>query len=132
MKVKQSTCVLALMAMMAMMLFVTAVWAQSVPVPSNNLSGTITISNTFQVVQAQANNRIGCTIQNNASIASGDIMYVFFDKSNSANCSAATEAASFQRQPGDSIHCLVGSNTTLKDQVCITGTAGDSFTANFQ
>jgi hypothetical protein len=109
-----------------------SVWAQSVPVSGNNLSGTIATTNTFQAVQARTNNRIGCSMQNNASIQSGDLMYVYFDKTNSSNCSAATIGGSVTLQPGQPTSCAVGSGYVLKDQVCITGTSSDPFFANFQ
>jgi hypothetical protein len=123
---------LALFTAAVFLLSMSVVWAQSVPVSSNNLSGTITTTNTFQVVQAQTNNRIGCAIQNNASVLSGDLMYVYFDKTNSSNCSAATIAGSVTLQPGQPASCAVGAGAVLKDQVCITGTSTDPFFANFQ
>jgi hypothetical protein len=124
--------ILLLMALAAMLLVATVVWAQSIPVPSNNLSGTITTTGAFQVVQAQTNNRIGCTVQNNAALSSDDLMQVFFDKTNSANCSAATSAASVQLQPGQAVSCAIAVGYVLKDQICVSGTAGDPFFANFQ
>ena len=109
------------------------VLAQSIPVASNNLSSTITTTNTFQSIQAVTNNRLGCTVQNNASSASGDLMWVYFDKSNSANCSAAVKSpGSATLLPGQSVNCSVAGTTVLKDQVCITGTSGDAYFANFQ
>jgi len=124
---------LALMVLVVLMLAATAIWAQSVPVASNNQSGTIAVTNTFQPVQMQTNNRIGCTIQNGLNpLTSSRVMYVFFDKTNSANCSAATEAASVTLAPGQPTYCAVALGYVLKDQICITGTSGDPFFANFQ
>jgi hypothetical protein len=126
--------VLALLTLAVFLLSMTCVWAQSIPVPSNNLSGTITTTNTFQSIQAQANNRNGCAVQNgvNPLTGNGDFMWVYFDKSNSSGCSAATKAASVLLAPGQPVNCAVASNIVLKDQVCITGTSGDTFFANFQ
>lgn len=123
---------LTLLAFAIALLAASEIWAQTVPVPSNNQSRTITTTNTFQSIQAQNNGRIGCAIQNNASTASGDLMYVFFDNTNSASCSAATTGRSVVLQPGQSVSCTVAYNIVLKDQVCITGTSGDAFFANFQ
>jgi hypothetical protein len=113
-------------------LSIGVVWAQTMPVASNNLSGTIAATNTFQSIQGQANNRLGCTVQNGATTASGDLQWVYFDKSNSANCSAATKAASVTLRPGWSVTCAVAGTIVLNDQICITGTSGDPFFANFQ
>lgn len=124
----------ALFVFTIFLLSVNVVWAQTIPVSGNSApSGTITTTGTFQVVQAQTNNRIGCTIINNASLASGDLMWVYFDNTNSANCSAAVKSPrSVILQPGQPAYCTVGAPNVLKDQVCITGTAGDPFYANFQ
>ena len=124
---------LTLLALAVLLFSIGSVWAQSIPVPSKyNLSGTITTTGTFQSIQAQTNNRIGCSVQNTAAASSGDLMWVYFDSTNSSNCSAATKAGSSVLQPGQPVHCLVGNTFVLNDQVCITGTSGDSFFANFQ
>jgi hypothetical protein len=132
MKIVALNAKLALLGATILFLSVSRVWAQIAPVPSNNLSDTIAVSNTFQAIQGKANNRLGCTIQNNATVASGDLMWVFFDKSNSANCSAATKGASVSLQPGQAVNCMVNTDNVLGDQICITGTATDHFFANFQ
>lgn len=104
---------------------VPAAWAQTTPAKSNNLSGTITVTGTFQTIQGQANNRIGCAIQN---ITPSDTQWVYFGA-----CANATKAASASLQPGQTVSCnLPGSPIVLSDPVCITGTSGDSFFANFQ
>ena len=102
-----------------------AALAQTVPVPSKNLSGTITTTNTFQLVQSQSANRLGCTIQNNATAASGDVMWVFFG-------STPSKAAAVQLAPGQSVSCVVEAAIVVSDPVYITGTAGDAFYANFE
>ena len=68
---------------------------------------------------------------NQGTNTSTDTMWVYFDATNSANCSAATKAGSFTLIPGQSMNCNVGT-IVLNDEVCITGTSGDAFAANFQ
>jgi len=103
----------------------SAVWAhaQSIPLPSTNYSSAITTSNTFQQIQGVTNNRNGCTIQNNGT----HTMYVYF-----GTVANATEAAAAQLAPGQSLSCSIASDFVVKDAISITGTAGDSFFANFQ
>jgi hypothetical protein len=95
----------------------------SLPLASINLSGTVSVTNTFQSIQGQTNNRQGCTIQNNGTHS----MYAYFGA-----CANATTRNSALLNTGQSLFCSVGGNTVLIDQVCITGTAGDVFYANFQ
>jgi hypothetical protein len=123
---------LILLACVIFLFSLSTVWAQSIPVSGNNLSGTITTTNTFQSIQGSTNNRNGCTVQNKAPFTSGDLQYVYFDSTNSSNCSAATIAGSSVLLPGWTASCTVAGNLILKDQVCITGISGDSFFANFQ
>jgi hypothetical protein len=99
--------------------------------PSGNLSGSIASTGTFQSVQKKNLSRNGCAIQNQGTNNSSDTMWVYFDPTNSSNCSAATKAASFTLIPGQSLNCNIGT-IVLSDQVCITGTGGDTFAANFQ
>jgi hypothetical protein len=100
-------------------------------VPSGNLSGSIAVTGTFQSIQKKNLSRIGCAIQNQGTNASSDTMWVYYDPTNSTNCSAATKAGSFTLIPGQPLNCNIGT-IVLNDQVCITGTGGDSFAANFQ
>ena len=98
------------------------------PVTSTNVSTTITVTNTFQSLQAASTTRKGCLIQNGGS----NNMWVFFGP-----IASATKALSFLIVPvgnaGDnSISCATGTGGVLGDQVSITGTSGDAFTANFQ
>ena len=117
----------ALLACALFLFSLSAVWAQSIPVSSINLSGTITTGGTFQQIQGLTNNRNGCTVQNLASVTSGDLQYVYF-----GTCTSATTSNSVILQPQQSVSCGVAGNITLKDPVCITGTTSDAFFANFQ
>jgi hypothetical protein len=109
----------------------TPVYAQqvySLP-PSQNASGTIASTNTFQSVFSSAYNRHGCLIQNTGA----NFEYVFFGP-----IASATKAKSVALQPptstsqGGSVGCGVGVGGTLSDQVSITGTAADTFFAQQQ
>lgn len=97
--------------------------AQTLPVVSTNLSGTIAVTDTFQSIQRQTNNRQGCAIQNNGTHTE----YVYFGP-----IANATEGASVQLAAGQYVSCTSAANTVLKDQASITGTSGDAFYANFQ
>ena len=112
----------------AVILFSTPAFAQFVriiPVPSlqPNASGTIATTNTFQIIQVNTPSRIGCTIQNNGT----HNMYIYFGP-----IANATTSNSFILTPGNGINCQLDSTNILQDQVNITGTSGDSFSANFQ
>lgn len=101
--------------------------AQVFRLTSNNLSGTIAVTNIFQPVQAQSYGRSDCTIQNASTTNS---MWVFFGP-----IASATKAKSFilDTSHGLSISCGIPFYPgVLTDQVSITGTSGDTFTANFQ
>ncbi|HEX3747580.1 MAG TPA: hypothetical protein VHW09_26780 [Bryobacteraceae bacterium] len=116
---------LVLLALAVLMLSIGSVWAQSVPKTSTNLSGTITTTGTFQQIQGQANGRQGCTITDNTV---SDNQWVYF-----GTCANATQATAVPLYPGQSVNCnLPGGNLVLSDPVCITGTTGDTFFANFQ
>ena len=126
--IKKTLCVIALFLRLGGVAF-----AQSVPLKSINLSGTIASTNTFQVVQGSNNARNGCTIQNN----SADTQYVCFDPV-SASCASCTKATAVTLGPaangnsGQSASCSIAGTMVLKDVVCITGTTSDTFFANFQ
>ena len=96
------------------------------PLTSTNLSGTIAVTNTFQSIQASTAGRNGCLIQNQSTT---NPMYVYFGA-----IGVATKAKSFilDTAHGLAISCSVGGLGVLTDQVSITGTAADGFTANFQ
>jgi len=104
--------------------------AATIVVPSQfgsaNLSSTIAVTNTFQSVQVYNSDRTGCLIQNQSTT---DPMWVFFGP-----IASATKAKSFELDSthGLQISCSVGGTSVLKDQVSITGTSTDGFTANFQ
>jgi len=93
---------------------------------SSNLSSTISVTNTFQSIQAYNSNRSGCLIQNQSTT---DTMWVYFGP-----VASATKAASFMLDAthGLQISCSVGGTSVLRDQVSITGTSTDAFVANFQ
>jgi hypothetical protein len=103
-----------------------------------NTSGTIgTGGGTFQSVFAAAGHvakpsvaaRQGCLVQNTG----GNVEYVFVGP-----IASATEATSYQLVPpgtgiqGGSISCATLGGGVLQDQISITGTSGDTFTATRQ
>lgn len=95
-------------------------------VGSVNASSTITTTNTFQSVFAQATGAVrrnGCTLQNNGS----NNQWVFFGA-----LASATTPKSVKMAPGTNVLCANGAGGTLQDQVSITGTAGEEFFANRQ
>lgn len=96
------------------------------PLTSTNLSGTIAVTNTFQSIQISTAGRKGCLIQNQSTT---DPMWVFFGPIGSA-----TKGTSFELDSthGLAISCSVGGLGVVTDQVSITGTGTDAFTANFQ
>lgn len=96
------------------------------PLTSNNLSSTIAVTSTFQSIQVSTGGRNGCTIQNQSTT---DPMWVFFGA-----IGGATKARSFELDSthGLAINCAVGGLGVLTDQVSITGTSADGYTANFQ
>jgi len=125
MKLQKLTLARATLVTAAFMLAMSVVWsahAQTVPVGSMNLSGSIAITNTFQSIQGQTNNRQGCAIQNNGT----HTMYVYIGSG------APSTATSAQLSAGQSLICGVTGNTVAKDAISITGTSGDTFYANFQ
>ena len=93
--------------------------------------GSIAVTGTFQRIQAVNKARNGCSLQNQVTNTSTDTRWVYFDPTNSTNCSAATKAGSLTLSPGQPANCNIGT-IVLSDQVCITGTSGDGFFANFQ
>lgn len=96
------------------------------PLTSTNLSSTVAVTNTFQSIQVSTAGRNGCLIQNQST---SNTMWVYFGA-----IGGATKAKSFQLDSthGLAISCSVGGLGVLTDQVSITGTAADAFTANFQ
>lgn len=105
---------------------VTATVSASVavaPLTSTNLSGTISVTNTFQSIQVATAGRNGCNIQSTGT----HTQWVFFGA-----IGGATEAKGFQLSAGQTISCAVGGIGVLTDQISITGTSGDTFVANVQ
>lgn len=110
--------------------------AQQIPLPvtSQNLSSSITSTNTFQVVfanQPSLTRRNGCAIQNNGS----NTMYVYVHQGASGT---ATKNSSYQLAPpgtgtqGGVFICATGAGGIIQDQIDITGTSGDTFAATIQ
>ena len=93
------------------------------PVTSTNLSGTVASTGVFQSIQVATASRNGCSIENTGSATE----WVFFGP-----IASATEATSFALSPNQGLNCNTGSGGVLTDQVSITGTATNAFTANFQ
>lgn len=92
----------------------------------NNVSTTITVTNTFQslwIATTGPTGRSSCTVQNNSASNS---MWVFFGV-----LASATKATSAILAPSQSLNCNIG-NVILQTQVSITGTSGDAFYANAQ
>jgi hypothetical protein len=121
---------LAVALMLAMVSFAAKAQTPVLTAPaagtSTNASSTIALTNTFQQVFASNINRKACLIQNTGT----HVMYVFF-----GTLGLAAQATSFPLYPasaagypGGSISCVAG-GIVLTDQVSITGTAGDTFTA---
>lgn len=99
------------------------VQTQPLNVTTQNGSGSITATNTFQSVFAAISGtqarRTSCTVQNNGT----NKMFVFF-----GTLATATTPTSVQLGPAQSVNCTAG-GVVLKDQVSITGTTGDQFFA---
>jgi hypothetical protein len=98
-------------------------------VPGIPLSGTITSTGAFQLIQGVNTGRDGCEIQNTSS----DTQYLFLETAtNDPTCANATIGRSAELLPAQPMKCRDGYASVNKEQICITGTAGDTFFANFQ
>lgn len=87
-------------------------------------SGTISVTNTFQVaLAAPTGKRNGCLIQNQGA----NKMFVFFGPS-----ASATLAKSFQLLAGQTISCGTQTDVVVQDIVNITGTSGDAYVVSSQ
>ena len=95
----------------------------------NNASSTIASTGTFQTVfsvTVPPMRRNGCTVQNNGT----GTMWVFVGPK-----TLATKGAAYQLgppangQPGGAFYCQSLNSTTTQDEIAITGTSGDAFTA---
>ena len=104
------------------LLLASVAFGQTISVTSTNLSGTISVTNTFQSIQATTSYRRSCTIQNLGS----NMMYVF-----AGAIASATTSNSALLSAGQSYYCSIN-NIVLTDQISITGTSGDAYLANFQ
>lgn len=96
------------------------------PLTSTNAAGSISVTNTFQSIQASTAGRNGCLIQNQSTT---NAMWVYFGA-----IGGATKAKSFilDNNHGLAISCSVGGLGVVTDQVSITGTSGDLYNANLQ
>ncbi len=90
--------------------------AQQQRVTNLDASGTIASTGVYQTLQKASEDRRGCTIQNNGT------------HSMSVRFAGVTVWAV---PAGSNISCNNG-DIVLTDEVEITGTAGDAFTASFQ
>lgn len=97
----------------------TPVVTQPVPRISNNNSGSVSVTNTFQSIWVSNVNRLSCTIQNNGT----HNMYVFFGPIDNA-----TLTNSVILSATNTVNCQIF-GVILSDQVSITGTSGDAFFA---
>lgn len=97
----------------------TPVVTQPVPRISNNNSGSVSVTNTFQSIWVANVNRLSCTIQNNGT----HNMYIFFGP-----IANATLTNSVILLPTLPLNCQIF-GVILSDQVSITGTSGDAFFA---
>lgn len=107
----------------------TPVTTYPVGVATTNASGSIASSTVFQQVLASNTLRRNCVIQNTGI----HTMWVFF-----GSIASATQATSFPLYsagvagaPGGFVQCAA-SGVVATDQVSITGTAADTFTATSQ
>lgn len=91
-------------------------------VTTQNSSGTIAVTNTFQTIWSKSSNvqgRLGCYVQNKGS----NPMYVYFGPK-----ASATTPTSINLSGGAAISCANGV-IVQQDEVNITGTAGDAYYA---
>lgn len=116
-----------MLAVLACLAWTLPAHAQTMGVSTTQTSGTVAVTNTFQVALAFNAARRGGFYQNTGTA----FQFVFF-AGNAATCAAATKPASIQLQPptgtsqGGSVTFQVGP-TGITDTVCITGTAADTF-----
>lgn len=107
---------------------------QGIPVTTTTSTGTIAVTNTFQIAAAYNRSRRGGYIQNNGA----NFMFVYLGGT-AADCTAAgaTKGKSIQLQPpssttqGGSISFGIG-NTIVADLICVTGTNPDTFSLGLQ
>ena len=104
----------------------SAAFAQSPPykVYTTITSGSIAVTNTFQVLVASGvNSRMGCTVQNTATSTE----YVYF-----GSTAPGSIAAAYQLAGGQSLNCATGSGQVAADEIWITGTAGATYVVGVQ
>lgn len=126
---------------LALGLFIAPAQAQSpvetfpYPAGTNHVDGTVAVSNTFQTVVPTAlsvpknKSRKGCLIQNNGS----NTMWIFIGPA-----ASGTKGASFTLIPptagvqGGSFSCATGAGGVVQDEISLTGTSTEAFTASWQ
>lgn len=127
--IKRGAFVLCGTALVALALIASAsaqspnpVTTQPYPVTTQNSSGIIASTGTFQSIWAAVSaprRRAACFVQNN----SASPMYVYFGA-----VADATTPTSVKLTAGQFVTCNIG-GTAQQDQVSITGTAGETFYA---
>lgn len=104
------------------------VFTNPLRVATNNRSGTIAATGTFQSVAPEDTSvqrgRTGCLIQN---LSTTNNMYVYFGP-----IASALTTTSVTLSAGQAVNCATASGGVITDQVSITGTIGDAFYAGFQ
>jgi hypothetical protein len=93
-----------------------------------NASGTIAVTNTFQSVFAAAaplGSRQGCLVQNTGT----HTMNVYFGPVANATLTNSFQIVPIGSSGPNSISCSTGAGGVVQDQVSITGTATETFTA---
>lgn len=86
-----------------------------------NVSGTISVTNTFQSLFAASQARKGCVVQNNSA---SNVMWVFVGP-----LALATKATALQLPVGATFYCSVVNDAVVSDQISLTGTSGDAYVA---
>lgn len=114
-----------LLAAVAVLAFIAPAKAQQAAY-STSISGTISTTNTFQIIQlatrpSAGEARHGCVIQN----LGANNMFVNF------GAAAVTTPNSIKLTPSSTVRCD-SSGIILQDQLAITGTAGDQWIAVIQ
>lgn len=96
------------------------------PVPSTNISGTVTAGGTFQtILAANTTTRKGCSIENPTTATEPLLVYA-------STPSSPAAGASYSLGPGGIFNCA-SSNVVIGDAIAVTATTtGHAFTGNSQ
>ena len=97
------------------------------PIPSTNISGTVTTGGTFQtILAANTTTRKGCTIENPTTAS--EALSVF-----ASTGAAATVATAFTIAPGSTFSCTLPGGAVISDAIQVTATTtGHAFVGNSQ